>query len=60
MKNMLKDLARRITARAYLAYAQRRDRADVIDVGEYLSKIVTALILPPEQPEHFKTATRIL
>lgn len=60
LKNMLKDLAKRITARAYLAYAQRRDRADVIDVGEYLSKIVTALILPPEQPEHFKTATRIL
>ncbi len=58
--NMLKDLAKKFTARAYLAYARRRDRADVIDVGDYLSKISTALILPPEQPEHFKTATRIL
>jgi hypothetical protein len=57
---MLKDLARKFTARAYLAYARRRDRNDVYDVGEYLSKIATALILPPEQPEHFKTAIRIL
>jgi hypothetical protein len=57
---MLKDLARKFTARAYLAYARRRDRNDIIDVGGYLSKITTALILPPEQPEHFKTATRIL
>jgi hypothetical protein len=58
--DMLKDLAKKVTARTYLAYARRRDRADVIDVGDYLSKIATALILPPEQPEHFKTATRIL
>jgi hypothetical protein len=57
---MLKDLAKKFTARAYLAYARHRDRNDVIDVGEYLSKIATALILPPEQPENFKTAMRIL
>ncbi|MDZ7290355.1 MAG: hypothetical protein ONB44_11995 [candidate division KSB1 bacterium] len=57
---MLKDLARRITARAYLAYARHRDHTDIIDVGEYLSKIATTLILPPEQPEHFKAAIGIL
>ncbi len=57
---MLKDLAKRVAARAYLAYARRRDRTDVIDVGDYLSRIATALILPPEQPEPFKAATRIL
>lgn len=57
---MLKNLAKRFTARAYLAYARRRDNADVIDVGGYLSRIATALILPPEQPENFKTATRLL
>jgi len=57
---MLKDLAKRFTARAYLAYARRRDRTDVIDVGDYLSRIATALILPPDQPENFKTATRII
>ena len=57
---MLKDLAQKITARAYLAYAGRRDHTDVIDVGAYLSKIATALILPPEQPELFKAATQIV
>jgi ADP-heptose:LPS heptosyltransferase len=57
---MLKDLAKKFAARAYLAYARRRDRNDIIDVGEYLSKIATALILPPDQPEHFKTAIRII
>jgi len=57
---MLKDLAKKFAARAYLAYARRRDRTDIIDVGEYLSRIATALILPPEQPENFKAAIRIL
>ena len=57
---MLKDLAKRFAARVYLAYARRRDRTDIIDVGDYLSRIATALILPPEQPEHFKAAARIL
>src|SRR5574341_1677429 len=57
---MLKDLAKNLTARAYLAYAGRRDRTDIIDVGEYLSKITTALVLPPEQPESFKAAIEIL
>jgi ADP-heptose:LPS heptosyltransferase len=57
---MLRELAKKFTARAYLAYARRRDRSDIIDVGEYLSKISTALILPPDNPEHFKIATRIL
>lgn len=57
---IIKNLAKNFAARAYLAYARRRDRTDIIDVGEYLSRIATALILPPEQPEHFKAATRIL
>jgi len=57
---MLKDLAKKFTARAYLAYARRRDRNDIIDVGEYLSKITTALILPPDQLESFKSAVCII
>jgi hypothetical protein len=57
---MFKTLAKKITASAYLAFARYRDRADIIDVGEYLSKIATALILPPEHPEAFKAATQLL
>jgi hypothetical protein len=57
---MLKNLTRKITASAYLTYARYKDSSDVIDVGEYLSKIATALILPPEAPEHFKIAGKLL
>jgi hypothetical protein len=57
---MLKNLAKKITASAYLTYARYKDSADVIDVGEYLSRIATALILPPESPEDFKSATALL
>jgi len=57
---MLREFVKQFIARAYLSYARRRDYTDVIDVGEYLSKISTALILPPEDPELFRSATRIL
>jgi ADP-heptose:LPS heptosyltransferase len=57
---MLKNIAQKFTASVYLAYARFKDQDDVIDVADHLSRITTALILPPEASDDFTTAIRVL
>lgn len=57
---MMRKLIRKITETVYLAYARLKSTEEIIDVRDYLSQILTLLIIAPERLEENRAASRFI